>query len=81
MHETSHISSLRHYFRLVELYEVRISISRHLAEANLIITSVKAVYCLSMKDVAVLDGEWDLYHLDDVLASQYQSSDWTVYTT
>ncbi len=34
-----------------------------------------------MKDVAVLDGDWDLYHLDDVLASQYQSSDWTLYTT
>ncbi len=30
-----------------------------------------------MDDVTVLDGEWDLYHLDDVLASQYQSSDWT----
>ncbi len=34
-----------------------------------------------MKDVAVLDGEWHLYHLDDVLASQYQSIDWTLHTT
>ncbi len=34
-----------------------------------------------MKDVAVLNGEWDLCHLDDVLASQYQSSDWTLHTT
>ncbi len=32
-------------------------------------------YCL-MKDVGVLDGEWGLYYLEDVLASQYQSSHW-----
>ncbi len=35
----------------------------------------------TLKDVTVLDGSWDLYHLDDVLASQYQSSDWTQHTT
>ncbi len=34
-----------------------------------------------LKDVAVLAGEWDIYHLDDVLASQYQSRDWTLHTT
>ncbi len=34
-----------------------------------------------MRDVEVLDGEWYLYHLDDVLALQYQSSDWTKHTT
>ncbi len=34
-----------------------------------------------MKDVAVIDGYWYLYHLEDVLASQYQSSDWTQHTT
>ncbi len=34
-----------------------------------------------MKDVAVIDGELDFYHMDDVLASQYQSSDWTQHTT
>ncbi len=34
-----------------------------------------------MKNVAVLDGEWDLNHLDDVLVSQYQSSYWTQQTT
>ncbi len=34
-----------------------------------------------MKWVALLDGEWDLYHFDDVLASQYQSIDWTLHTT
>ncbi len=34
-----------------------------------------------LKDLAVLDGEWDLYHLGNVLASRYQSSDWTLHTT
>ncbi len=34
-----------------------------------------------LKDVTVLDGKWDLYNLDDVLASQYQSGDWTQRTT
>ncbi len=33
-----------------------------------------------MKDVAALDGELDSYHLDDVLALQYQSIDWTLHT-
>ncbi len=33
------------------------------------------------KDVTALDGKWDLYHLDGVLASQYQSSDWNQHTT
>ncbi len=31
---------------------------------------------MRMKDVAVLDSEWDLYHFDDGLASQFQSIDW-----
>ncbi len=35
----------------------------------------------NVKDVAVLDGERDLYHLDDALASQCQSIDWTLHTT
>ncbi len=35
----------------------------------------------SMKDGEVLDGEWDLYHLDDMLASQSQSTDWTQHTS
>ncbi len=34
-----------------------------------------------MKDVAGRYDEWDLFHLDDVLASQYQSSDWTQHTS
>ncbi len=34
-----------------------------------------------MKDVTVLDGKLDLYSFDDVLASQYQSSDWTQHIT
>ncbi len=34
-----------------------------------------------MKDVAVLDGEWDSCHLGDVLASQDQSIDWALHTT
>ncbi len=28
--------------------------------------------CLIYVYVTVLDGSWDLYHLDDVLASQYR---------
>ncbi len=28
-----------------------------------------------MKDGEVLDGEWDLYQLDDMLAPRYQSID------
>ncbi len=38
------------------------------------------IYCI-VKDVTVLDGEWDSYHLDDMLASQYQSNDWTQHST
>ncbi len=34
-----------------------------------------------MEDVTVLDGYWDLYHLDDVLASQYQLIDRTQHST
>ncbi len=34
-----------------------------------------------MKNGEVLDGEWDLYHLDDMLVSQYQSIDWAPHTT
>ncbi len=34
-----------------------------------------------MKDGEALEGLWDLYHLDDMLASQYQSIDWTQHTT
>ncbi len=30
-----------------------------------------------MKDVEVLDGWWAYTHLDDLLASQYQSLYWT----
>ncbi len=33
------------------------------------------------KNGEVLDGEWDLYYLHDMLASQYQSMDWTQHTT
>ncbi len=34
-----------------------------------------------LKDVVFLDGEWDLFHLDDMLASQNQSIDLTLHTT
>ncbi len=34
-----------------------------------------------VKDGEVLDSEWDSYHLDDTLASHYQSIDWAQQTT
>ncbi len=40
-------------------------------------SSIKAY----MNNVTALGGKWDLYHLDGVLASQYQSSDWNQQTT